>query len=121
MLRPYANPTSNLRLAPLVNTKPRKLTLADIHIDPRISVTGISTIQDALGIRLAVDTQYAIQDSQGLIVVKTIPQNLVDKFKAVSSPFTFAGRITDKRRELDAQQSWPDQWSYLTEIQRKDL
>lgn len=104
------------------HSKLRKPTLADFHIDPRISAVGIAVIQDAQGIRVATDTQYSVQDEpNGLIVVKTIPQNLIDKIKAVSSPFTFAGKVSNKHRNPTVQQSWPQQWSYLTEPQREDL
>jgi hypothetical protein len=104
------------------HSKSRKPTLADFDIDPRISSVGISVIQDAQGIRVATDTQYSVQDEpNGLIVVKTIPQNLIDKIKAVSSPFTFAGKVNKKHADAAVQQSWPQQWSYLTEPQRKDL
>lgn len=95
---------------------------SNLNIEPRISTLGISVIHGELGLRLATDTLFSVQNEpNSLVVVKTIPQALIDKLKAVSSQFTFGGNLNPDGQNAMFLQSWPQSRHFLSEIQWDEL
>jgi len=99
---------------------PQNSPSTDFEINPDISIIGISVKLDPHGIGLSKDTKYII-DNDDKDIIKIVPQEYMDKFHAIANPFNFAGQIKKNANSKNAIVSWPQNWFYLSENQRKKL